>query len=167
MKAKVSFVLLSLLLCSSPLVGKNKQVPQAPLPSVIVNAKTVFLTNGGGSNLAYDEFYSQMKRWGKYQIVGSPDDADLVIELSYRVEDHGTHVWSAYNAYTHQTTVGSRELIDPQLVMRIYDGKSKNDLWSAIDHRQLARREQNREKETVKSADRLVDQLRTRVAVTR
>jgi hypothetical protein len=37
----------------------------APLPAVIVNAKKIFLSNGGGSNLAYDAFHSDMKNWGK------------------------------------------------------------------------------------------------------
>lgn len=59
--------------------GKNrKDIPPAPLPSVVVDAKKIFLTNGGGSDLAYDTFYSEMKNWGKYEIVGSPDDADLI-----------------------------------------------------------------------------------------
>ncbi len=78
--------------------GKSrKDIPPAPLPSVVVNAKRVFLTNGGGSDLAYDTFYSEMKNWGKYQIVGSPDDADLIVEISYHVEHGGTRVWSTNN----------------------------------------------------------------------
>jgi hypothetical protein len=59
----------------------RKDIPPAPLPLVVVNAKKVFLTNGGGSDLAYDTFYSEMKNWGKYEIVGSPDNADLIIEI--------------------------------------------------------------------------------------
>ena len=55
--------------------------------------------------------------------------------------------------------------MDPQLALRIYDAKSKNALWSAIDHRRLARMEKNREKETVKSAERLLEQLKTRVSI--
>jgi hypothetical protein len=46
--------------------GKNrKDVPIAPLPAVIVNAQKVFLANAGGSGLAYDAFYSEMKRMGE------------------------------------------------------------------------------------------------------
>jgi hypothetical protein len=29
-----------------------------------MSAKKIFLSNGGGSNLAYDAFYSKMKEWG-------------------------------------------------------------------------------------------------------
>jgi len=155
-----------LLLLVGAAFGKHrKDIPEAPLPSAISNAKRIFLTNGGGSNLAFDTFYSSMKQWGKYEIVGSPDNADLIVELSYYVENDGTRVWSATNSYTGTTQVFSRQLFDPQLTMKIYDAKSKNALWSAIDHRQLARREKNREKETIKSAERLVDQLKTRAAI--
>ncbi|MGA8492835.1 MAG: hypothetical protein WB711_20605 [Terriglobales bacterium] len=163
MKKRV--LILFLILSLGAFAKSRKDVPQAPLPAVIANAKTVFLTNGGGSNLAYDSFYSGMKQWGKYQIVGSPEEADLIIELNYWVEHDGTDVSSFTNTYTGKTQIVSSEIIDPQLKLTIYDAKSKNSLWSAIDHRQLARREKNREKETIKSAERLVDQLKTRIAI--
>ncbi len=143
----------------------RKDIPAASLPGAIVNAQRVFLSNGGGSDLAYDAFYSAMKTWGKYKIVGSPDDADLVVELAYRVVDKGTRVWSSTNTYNGATDVHSREITDPHLVLTIYDAKTKNSLWLTIDHRRLARREKNREKETINSAERLVDELRTRAAL--
>jgi len=146
--------------------GKSrKDIPPAPLPSVVVNAKKVFLTNGGGSNLAYDAFYSEMKKWGKYEIVGSPDEADLIVELAYRVDHGGTRVWSSTNSYDGTTQVHSSQIVDPQVVLTIYDAKTKNSLWSMTDHRRLARREKNREKETVNSAERLVQELKTRVSL--
>lgn len=143
----------------------KKNVPVAPLPAVIVNAKKVFLSNGGGSNLAYDAFYSEMKTWGKYEIVGSPEEADLIVELAYRVESGGTRVWSSTNTYNNTTQVHSAQIVDPQVVLTIYDAKSKTSLWSETDHRRLARREKNREKETVNSAQRLVEDLKVRVNV--
>jgi hypothetical protein len=115
----------------------RKDVPPAPLPEAIVAAHKVFLSNGGGSDLAYDAFYSAMKSWGKYQIVGSPDDAELIVELSYRVEDMGTRVWSSVNTYNNTTQVHSSQIIDPTLILTIYDAKTKNSLWSTVDHRRL------------------------------
>jgi hypothetical protein len=70
----------------APFAKDKKKVPEAPLPAIVANAKKIFLSNGGGSNLAYDAFYSKMKEWSKYEIVGSPDEADLIVELAYRVE---------------------------------------------------------------------------------
>ena len=162
---RLIFLLVLICLFSMMIAAKSrKDVPLAPLPAPILEAKKVFLTNGGGSNLAYDAFYSAIKNWGRYHIVGTPDTADILIELSYRVEDHGTRVWSTTNAYTGQSQIHSREIIDPQLVLTIYDGKTHQPLWSTTDHRRLARREKNREKETINSAERLVEMLKGRVA---
>ena len=169
----IALLFAAMLAAPSLTAKKNKEVPPAPLPSAIVNAKTVFLTNAGGSNLAYDEFYSQMKQWGKFQIVGAPDGADLIIDLSYHVENGGTRVWSSPTStydygsgewHTQQQT-HSAQIVDPQLEMKVYDGKTKSLLWSAVDHRQLARKQKNRDKETVNSADRLLVQLKTRIAI--
>lgn len=140
----------------------RKDIPPAPLPTAIVNAHTVFLSNKGGSDLAYDAFYQAMKNWGKFQIVGSPDDADLIVELSYEVVHEGTRVWSSTNTYNNTTQVHSAQVVDPQLILTIYDSKTKNSLWSTIDHRRLARLEKNREKEMINSAERLVEELRSR-----
>jgi hypothetical protein len=158
-----TIILIPLLLCCTLAFAKHrKDIPEAPLPAAIGDAKKVFLTNGGGSDLAYDAFYADIKEWGKYEIVGSPEAADLIVELSYQVENDGTRVWSA--TITGKTHVYSVEDLDPQVVLRIYDAKTKIPLWSAVDHSRFARREKNEEKETIKSADRLVDQLKDRVS---
>lgn len=155
-------ILLTLLALGGVLAAKSrKEIPPAPLPAIVVSARTVFLTNGGGSDLAYDAFYSSMKTWGKYQIVGSPDEADLIVELGYHVEHGGTRVWSSTNTY-NTTQVHSAQIVDPQVVLTIYDAKTKNSLWSTVDHRRLARLEKNREKETINSAERLVEELKMR-----
>jgi hypothetical protein len=110
-------------------------------------------------------YYCRMKQWGKYEIVGSPEEADLVIELAYTVEHGGTRVWSSSNTYNGTTQVHSAQIVDPQLTLTIFDAKTRNSLWSEVDHRRLARREKNREKETINSADRLVQDLKARVSV--
>jgi len=74
-----------------------------------------------------------MKKWGRYEIAGSPDEAELIVELSYRVVDEGTRVWSSTNTYNNTTQVHSRQVVDPQLVLTIYDAKTKTSLWSETD----------------------------------
>src|SRR5580704_9297862 len=126
MRSLAVLMVVGSILMSPSLAGardKEKDVTVAPLPAVIVNAKKIFLSNGGGSNLAYDAFYSKMKEWGKYEIVGSPEEADLIVELSYRVEDKGTRVWSSTNTYNNTTQVHSAQITDPQLILAIYDAK--------------------------------------------
>ncbi len=148
-----------------PAFAKKKEVPKSPLPAVVQSAKTAFLTNGGGTPLAFDEFYSQMKSWGRFQLTAAPAQADVVIELKYLIEDKGQHTGSAYNSYTKQTTVYSYDVTDPQLVLNVIEPKSGSLLWSTTDHRKLARFKSNQEKETINSADRLVQELKERMAL--
>ncbi len=69
------------------------------------------------------------------------------------------------NSYNNTTQVHGSQVVDPELVLAIVDTKTKNSLWSETDHRRLARLEKNREKETAKSAERLVDDLKARVNI--
>jgi len=60
--------------------GKEKvqPPPQAPLPDRVLEAKTVLLTSEA-DKLAYDEAYKDIREWGRFQVVGDPEKADLVL----------------------------------------------------------------------------------------
>lgn len=140
----------------------RKDVPLAPLPAKVLSARKVFLANGGGSDLAYDALYAAVKEWSHFQIVDTSSDADIIIEIRYVTEDHGTRVWSTTDASTGATDVHSRQIVDPQLVLTIFDPSSREALWATVEHRRLARREKNREKETINAAQKLVNNLKAR-----
>ena len=65
----------------------------APVPPALLNAKTVFISNAGADSglfphpfsgdpdRPYNEFYSGIQSWGRYQLVADPSEADLVFEL--------------------------------------------------------------------------------------
>jgi hypothetical protein len=63
--------------------------PAAPIPTQVLAAKRVFISNGesanplGLPNLAYNTFYAEMKAWGKYELVSTPGDADLVFAVRF------------------------------------------------------------------------------------
>jgi hypothetical protein len=68
-------------------------MPLAPVPPALLNAKTVFISNAGADSglfphpfsgdpdRAYNQFYSGLQGWGRYQIVTDPSEADVVFEL--------------------------------------------------------------------------------------
>ena len=72
---------------------QSAPVAGAPIPSLLLNAKTVFISNAGADSglfphpftgdpdRAYNKFYADVVSWGRYQLVGTPDQADLVFEL--------------------------------------------------------------------------------------
>jgi hypothetical protein len=63
----------------------------APVPTQILAAKKVFIANASGEmalgpgdpDLTYNDFYAAMKTWGRYEIVGSPAEADMVLEIRF------------------------------------------------------------------------------------
>ena len=79
---------LALLLVSTPLTRAQQATPAAPVPSQIQQAQTIFLTNSGSdpnfpidATKAYNDIYAALQSWGRYRLVNSPDQADLVFEL--------------------------------------------------------------------------------------
>ena len=76
----------------------------APVPPQIASAKKVFISNAGGESFEdvidqtvfdggpdrpYNQFYAAVKNWGRFDIVSSPADADLVLEISWVLTDTG------------------------------------------------------------------------------
>ncbi|HEY6384727.1 MAG TPA: hypothetical protein VIX91_03505 [Candidatus Acidoferrum sp.] len=67
--------------------------PLAPVPPILLNAKTVFVSNAGADSglfphpfsgdpdRPYNQFYAAMQSWGRYQLVADPSEADVVFEL--------------------------------------------------------------------------------------
>ena len=80
--------------------AQSKPAPDAPIPAQIMVAKRVFIANGGSDQLteddpiftggpdrAYNQFYAGIKNWGRFNLVGSPSDADLLLEIRQEVSN--------------------------------------------------------------------------------
>jgi non-ribosomal peptide synthetase component F len=93
MQRAALFLILSTGIPSSPmLMAQQQPMPSAPIPAQILAAKRVFISNGGDDDwtiphqihvptLTYNQFYADIKSWGKYELVPSPADADVVFEI--------------------------------------------------------------------------------------
>ena len=62
--------------------------PNAPVPTQIAAAHTIFLSNSGADanfpvdeTEAYNDVYAAFQSWGRYQFVTSPAQADLIFQL--------------------------------------------------------------------------------------
>ncbi|MGH9686348.1 MAG: hypothetical protein ACRD5K_04560 [Candidatus Acidiferrales bacterium] len=140
--------------------AKNPPLAPAPVPTEIAAAKKVFISNGGGANLeniyhvtvvsggtdrSYNQFYAAMKAWGRYDLVPSPADADLVFEIS----------WSLPGS--------DLKLPTGRLRLVILDPKTRVKLWAIIEYAQGAMRLSNRDKNFDQAMDAVVDRLKTLV----
>jgi hypothetical protein len=117
----------------------SKQAAVAPIPAQIRAARKVFVANAGGDETsseepqfsggpdrAYNQFYAAMKIWGKYELVGSPADADLLFEIRFTAPPVARPVLNGASS-------GGAEF-DPQLRLVIRDPKSNATLWGFTQH---------------------------------
>jgi hypothetical protein len=96
---------------------------RAPLPAKLKSAKTAFLVNDGVWYKVHDKFYAELKKWGRFQIVESKEEADIVIVLSTRAGELG----GAVAVPSGQVVVGGSE---SKFFLRISDAKDGTPLWS-------------------------------------
>lgn len=117
-------------------------VPSAPIPVQIRTAKKIFIANAGdktdlfpdifsgGPERPYVQFYSAMEKWGHYQIVSTPEAANLIFEV-------GIASPSAAEIAPTSGSLGpwnGAELHDVQLRVKILDPKSRISLWEMDSH---------------------------------
>lgn len=151
-----------LIFCTAPMLWAQNtpngkaQVAPGPVPAQIINAKSVFISNTapdgmpsnilenfGEPNRPYDQLYAAMKSWGRYQLAGSPEDADLVLEI------HFTRSFQ---------TGGLGE--GAEFYLSILDEKTHFVLWTLVEPVEGAVRKVSWERNINSSVDRLVSDLR-------
>ena len=149
------------LLAGAPLAWSQNApaIPVAPVPTQIVIAKRVFISNVGvdatspihfkrtRGNEPYEQFYVAMKHSGRYELVGAPADADLVLQLRF------------------SAPLNSCQTYQPQLTLDILDTKTHFLLWTFtetvkdVGRHPLFEVNANWDKNLKEGIDNLVDDL--------
>ena len=145
------------------LLASAQQDP-APVPAAIIEAKKVFISNtgrgcfpfgeslfSGAPNRAYDQFYAAMKSWGKYEMVGSPADADLDLEITFACPAAGANVTQG-----HSVGFG----YDAQLRLVILDVRTRLVLWGITQHVEPAVLQGNRDRNFDRAITQLMNSLK-------
>jgi hypothetical protein len=164
----VKFTALALLAVLLAIPVLAAPVTHAPLPNQLTKAKKIFIVKGvgstahtvnGGYDLAFDSFYSEMKSWGRFELTETAEDADLIMQVTYGVNDGPTRVYSMTNASTNQTSVYSSGTFSAQLTLVVFDTHTKDALWSASVQPGVAMRKKNQEKEMGIAGQKLAENL--------
>jgi hypothetical protein len=108
-----------------------KETATAPVPAQIAAAHKVFISNAGSDlsaqavfkraeepEQAYNHFYAAMQNWGRYELVSSPSEADLVFEIRFTAPMYVTENLTSYQ---------------PQFALNIVDTKTHFLLWSLTE----------------------------------
>jgi hypothetical protein len=84
-------LVVSLVIVATSFVAYANDHKHVPLPSKVLTAKTVYLDNRTGYEKFSDRAYDELQKWGRFRVVSSAKDADLVFLLSASVY-HGGYV---------------------------------------------------------------------------
>lgn len=156
----------AILLLSLPLIAqqsKQELTPPAPVPPQITAAKKIFISNGGGErpealgeaevdggpDLHYNEFYAAIKSWGRYVLVSSPADADLVFDIRCK-----------FTAAKDESLRFPAPVLG-QLQLIIIDPKTHVRLWTIKEYVRGSGRLENRDKNFDLAMDTVVTRLKT------
>lgn len=110
---------------SVALPAQTAEAPAAPLPSQIVAAKKVFISNAGvDTDRTYNEFYAAIKSWGRHELVAAPVDADLVLEIGFSTQISGVSGSKESGCDSSNSSQFKLVLIDP---------KTRIALWTVAE----------------------------------
>ena len=149
-----ALVLVSSVTSNAAQTQQPVDTPVAPVPAPFVNAKKVFVANGAGDNdpeIAkytngpdglYNQFYADVKALGKYEIVASPSDADIVLELRVDYPPLDPH-------FTY-----------PKFRAEVRDPKTNVLLWTCTEPLNGAFLVRNGRKNIAQSLSKLADDLK-------
>jgi len=60
-----------------------------PVAKEVLAAKKVLLVDRGGDTKVFDQVYSKLASWGRWEIVEDPRQADMVLVVASRLQDFG------------------------------------------------------------------------------
>lgn len=156
------FSLAALQISFSMAQSKPVPAPLASIPQQILAAKKVFIANAGGDEMAnydprfsgrpdraYSEFYAAVKSWGRFEIVGSPAEADLLLEVRQSV--------------SARPGSGQECSFSPQFRLKIRDARTNALLWGFNIHGEFGLGQAESDRNFDQAVNRLVTDLRTLV----
>ena len=143
--------------------GQQKFAATAPVPPALYTAKKVFISNAGADSglfwhpfsgerdRAYNEFYNDVQKLGRFDLVSSPEQADLVFELRLTTP-YGPPI------------TGEQKGLDyplPMFRLVIYDRQSHYVLWALTESIQWAVMQKTHDRNFDTALDMLVQNLNT------
>lgn len=176
LRVLVPFVIMVCAVCLfAQEAAKPAQEVTKPAPPMspflrLTSAKSVFIKSSGGSDIPYNVISSSLEGWGRYEIVKSPDKADLILEIT-APSDSGGGVTVSSSTKNDQfgrpqdSISSSRDLSSGAGTVRlvIYDGRSKATLWSATEESKGAMRQKAREDNLVNASEKLFTKFHDRI----
>jgi hypothetical protein len=109
-----------------------------------------------------------MDGWGRFVMVNSPEQADIILEISSPGGGSGVTVSSKTDTSTRtgqaeSSTSTTRDLSSGPIRLTVIDGKSKSVLWTGSEQPKFAMRKKSQEDNLVEAAEKLFTKFHDRV----
>ena len=157
------------MLCPCLAVAQSAPVATPPVPAELLSAKRIFVSNAGAdsglfphpfsgdSSRGYSELFAALRGLGQYELVPSPSQADLVLELRL-VAPSGPKEASKIQ--------GSADPM-PMFRLVVYDRPSHYVLWTFTDSIEMAMKQQTHDRNFDESISTLVAEFQALTHVSR
>lgn len=155
---------------------QSRQEPQPPAkkPSAdtvtprLTSAKNVMIKRDRGSQIPYDVISSTLDGWQRFTLVDNADKADLVITVATSGGDNPvkTNASADFNPFSGQperSSGGGVEFSNAEIVMTVYDAKTKRLLWTAAETAKSSMKQTTRENNLVEAAEKLASKFHDRL----
>jgi hypothetical protein len=154
MKILAPILIAAILLAPQSPIPVQANDKRPPLPASVQGARTIYVDNRTTSAELQNTAYTELSKWGRFQVVDTPQKADIVLQLSngnYVKFVPGGETPPAYGPQGgKQAWMGADEAVPPGSTrMSLIDPKSGNSLWSDI-----------RKTDNPKAATHMLDGLR-------
>ena len=147
-------VTLFVLFITTTIQANDKHDKRASLPASVVSVRTVYVDNQTTTAELQNTAYTELSKWGRLQIVDTPQKADIVLRLSngnyVRFVPGGEKAPAADPQAGKQNFPGADEAVPPGSTrISVIDPKTGISLWSDI-----------RKTDSAKAATHMLDGLR-------
>jgi hypothetical protein len=154
MKILAPMLIAAILLAPQSPIPVQANDKRPPLPASVQGARTIYVDNRTTSAELQNTAYTELSKWGRFQVVDTPQKADIVLQLS-----NGNYVKFVPDGETppafdpkagKQAWMGADGAVPPGSTrISLIDPKSGNSLWSDI-----------RKTDNPKAATHMLDGLR-------
>jgi len=147
----------------------EKKRPVMQTPSVrLTSARTVLIARTRGGDIPYDVIRTTIDGWGRFTLVKSTEQADLVIEVASSggnsdVRVSGTMGTSPRTGQPESGSSSSRDLSAAEVSLTVIDGANKRVLWHGTETAKYAMKQKARENNLVEASEKLASRFHDRL----
>jgi hypothetical protein len=132
----------------------------------LMNAKTVYVKNAGGSSIPFDVINGEFEGWARFIVTDSPEKADLIVEVTSPEDikpstSTGSHI--SASGTPEQTTTTTHEIGSDRVKMVVQDAKSHIVLWASTQQAKSAMKQRSYNDNLVEAGQKLMTQFHDRM----